>query len=110
MTGVDVSAHDPALHKRILTNACLVLAGPDPKWIQDDPQGLQVLTELKALYDELPPQVQRDIKVSGSHAVALRCQLLTMSVAHSARMPSLRHAAYRSWSCPWPARMTMPPW
>ena len=43
--------------------ACLVLAGPDPRAIADDPEGLEVLQELKEFFDSLPREVQRDIKL-----------------------------------------------
>ncbi|GIX50383.1 MAG: hypothetical protein KatS3mg132_577 [Limisphaera sp.] len=41
----------------------LVLAGPDPDSIQDDPEGVEVLQELCARYRELPPECQRDIVI-----------------------------------------------
>jgi len=41
--------------------ARLVLAGPDPASIQDDPEGLEVLEEMKATYASFDPDVQRDI-------------------------------------------------
>jgi glycosyltransferase involved in cell wall biosynthesis len=55
--------HDPARHRKMLDNALLVLAGPDPKFVVDDPEGLEVLLELRALYDALPPAISRDIKL-----------------------------------------------
>lgn len=39
----------------------LVLAGPDPASIQDDPEGQQVLEELRQLYMDLLPGLQRDV-------------------------------------------------
>ena len=39
----------------------LVLAGPDPASIQDDPEGREVLDDLRRLYTALPPATQRDI-------------------------------------------------
>jgi trehalose synthase len=39
----------------------LVLAGPDPASIQDDPEGQGVLESLSAIYRGLPPEIQRDV-------------------------------------------------
>jgi trehalose synthase len=39
----------------------LVLAGPDPTSIQDDPEGKGVLESLSDIYLGLPPEVQRDV-------------------------------------------------
>jgi trehalose synthase len=39
----------------------LVLAGPDPASIQDDPEGQEVLESLSAIYLGLPPEIQRDV-------------------------------------------------
>jgi trehalose synthase len=39
----------------------LVLAGPDPASVQDDPEGQGVLEELSAEYRALPPEIQRDV-------------------------------------------------
>ncbi|HSM15646.1 MAG TPA: glycosyltransferase [Gemmatimonadales bacterium] len=41
----------------------LVLAGPDPASIQDDPEGRDVLESLRALYAGLPPAIQDDIAI-----------------------------------------------
>jgi trehalose synthase len=49
------------LVRRRLELARLVMAGPEPEAIQDDPDGLEVLRELSAAYRVLPPSVQRDI-------------------------------------------------
>ena len=39
----------------------LVLAGPDPQSIKDDPEGQEVLEELRQYYCRLPSECQRDI-------------------------------------------------
>ncbi len=39
----------------------LVLAGPDPNSIQDDPEGCEVLNELCAAFNCLEPEIQRDV-------------------------------------------------
>ncbi len=41
----------------------LVLAGPDPASIQDDPEGRNVLDSLTALYAELDPEIQEDVAI-----------------------------------------------
>ena len=48
-------------HRRSVELARLVLAGPDPSSVQDDPEGAGVLEELSAAYRELPPQLQQDV-------------------------------------------------
>jgi trehalose synthase len=51
------------LHRRRLDLARLVLAGPDPASIQDDPEGLEVFQEICATWRELDPDVQRDVAI-----------------------------------------------
>jgi trehalose synthase len=41
----------------------LVLAGPDPAAIQDDPEAREVLDELRAAYRALPPAIRDDIAI-----------------------------------------------
>lgn len=41
----------------------LVLAGPDPAFVSDDPEGKEVLEELIQLYKEIEPRLQRDIAI-----------------------------------------------
>jgi trehalose synthase len=55
-------AHD-VRHRRRLELARLVLAGPDPSSIQDDPEGLVVLKSLRNRYMELEPDVREDVAV-----------------------------------------------
>ena len=50
-----------ALHRRRLKLARLVLAGPDPAGVADDPEAINVIEELRGSYAEMPPAVQRDI-------------------------------------------------
>jgi trehalose synthase len=47
--------------RRRLSLARLVLAGPDPSSIQDDPEGQEVLQELHDTYLALPPEMQDDV-------------------------------------------------
>ncbi len=51
---------DPT-HRRRMEILRLVLAGPDPASIQDDPEGQEVLKELIDDYLSFEPEVQRDI-------------------------------------------------
>ena len=60
---LSVVPHDADRHARILRNAELVLAGPDPSSVSDDPEGLEVLEELKRLHDSLPPSIASSIHI-----------------------------------------------
>ncbi len=53
-------ARDPR-HRRRLEIVRLVLAGPDPAGVQDDPEAHAVLDELAARYRRLPPALADDI-------------------------------------------------
>ena len=55
--------HDSQRHAKVLRSAVLVLAGPDPASIADDPEGREVLAELKRAHDALPAELRRDIKI-----------------------------------------------
>lgn len=48
-------------HRRRLDLLRLVLAGPDPSGVSDDPEGLAVLGELSTRYRALPAPLQRDV-------------------------------------------------
>lgn len=50
-----------ALHRRSLELSRLVLAGPDPMAIQDDPEAREVLEELRGVYLSLPEPVREEI-------------------------------------------------
>ncbi|MFZ0612814.1 MAG: glycosyltransferase [Desulfobacterales bacterium] len=50
-----------ARHKRRLELVRLVFAGPDPDFVKDDPEGREVLEELKRYYCALSPALQQDI-------------------------------------------------
>ena len=47
--------------RRRIKTLRLVLAGPDPDFIQDDPEGCEVLDELCVAYTRLKPEIQRDV-------------------------------------------------
>jgi len=48
-------------HRRRIQLVRLVLAGPDPASIQDDPEGREVLADLCDFYGSLASEIQRDI-------------------------------------------------
>lgn len=50
-------------YHKTLRLARLVLAGPDPDSIQDDPEGQEVLKEICQAYLNLPPAFQKDIAI-----------------------------------------------
>jgi trehalose synthase len=50
-------------HRRCLEIVRLVLAGPDPALIQDDPEGQEVLQELVDMYKTLAPEYQESIAI-----------------------------------------------
>ena len=51
------------LYRRYLEQVRLVLGGPDPAYIQDDPEGVEVFEELKEFYKKLPFNLQKDIAI-----------------------------------------------
>lgn len=50
-------------HARRLDLVRLVLAGPDPSSIQDDPEAHEVLRSLLATYRSLPKEIRRDVAI-----------------------------------------------
>jgi trehalose synthase len=48
-------------HRRMLERARLLLAGPEPAAVKDDPEAVEVLSELCSLYQRLSPDMQREI-------------------------------------------------
>ena len=59
----DADGDVDARTKRRMEIVRLVLAGPDPASIQDDPEGTEVLQELVDRYKALPADVQKDVVV-----------------------------------------------
>jgi len=53
-------AEEP-IHRRRLKLARLVLAGPDPTSVADDPEGREVLDQLAEAYLQLDPAIQDDV-------------------------------------------------
>jgi hypothetical protein len=106
---LSVRPHDRQRHKKMINACVLVLAGPDPGGVSDDPEALEVLEELKRLHDELPRDIACDIKIvelpmgntlgaqAQEPAAAPRCAALR----HAApRCATLRHAAPRRAASP----------
>jgi len=59
----DGDAHPDAVHRRRIKLARLVLAGPDPSSVTDDPEGRGVLDALAAAYRRLDRSLQPDVAV-----------------------------------------------
>lgn len=51
----------PAIDRRRLAQARLIMAGPDPVSVADDPEGLEVIEELRAAYVALDDEFKHDI-------------------------------------------------
>ena len=72
------------LHHRRLDLVRLVLAGPDPDVIQDDPEGREVLAELGAAYAALHPAVQDDIALVALPMESRDANALMVNALHRA--------------------------
>jgi trehalose synthase len=59
---IEDASRDP-LQRRRLQLLRLVLAGPDPSSVQDDPEGSRVLEELRAEYLTLPSHLRSDVAI-----------------------------------------------
>jgi len=51
------------IHRKRIQKVRLILAGPDPEFVTDDPQGKEVLDELKEVYKKLERDIQKDIAI-----------------------------------------------
>ncbi len=71
-------------HRRRLELVRLVLAGPDPSSVEDDPEGREVLDELIEVYRGLRPDVQRDVAI------------LSLPMEHRARNALMVNAIQRA--------------
>lgn len=60
-TGDDFAETDE--HRRRLRIVRLVLAGPDPGSVADDPEAIDVLESIVSRYEALPPDIQQDVAV-----------------------------------------------
>ena len=54
---------DDPVHRRRREIVRLVLAGPEPEAVADDPEGQEVLAELVAAYRDLPRALQQDVAI-----------------------------------------------
>jgi trehalose synthase len=68
----DHAAHPDPLHRRRIALARLVLAGPDPASVTDDPEGQAVLDALTATYHRLDPALQEDVALIALPMVSTR--------------------------------------
>jgi len=60
--GINGGKGDPNnRRKRRIEILRLIMVGPDPLSIQDDPEGCEVLNELCASYTRLEPEIQKDV-------------------------------------------------
>lgn len=73
-----------SLTRRRLDIARLVLAGPDPASIQDDPEATEVFEELKAAYLDLEPSIQDDIAIVALPMVSLEENALMVNALQRA--------------------------
>lgn len=49
--------------RRRLVQSRLILAGPEPESVSDDPEGQEVFNEICSLWHDLPPEIQRDVAI-----------------------------------------------
>jgi len=54
---------DTDRHRMRLSLSRLVLAGPDPDSVSDDPEGQEVFQDICSQWQELPTEIQRDIAI-----------------------------------------------
>ncbi len=54
---------ESATHARMIDSVRLVLIGPDPASVQDDPEGKATFDALSRVWLDLPPELQRDVAV-----------------------------------------------
>lgn len=73
-----------AVERRRLDLVRIVLAGPDPESIQDDPEATEVFEELKAEYEGLEPAIQDDIAIVALPMESLRENALMVNALQRA--------------------------
>jgi trehalose synthase len=66
--------------RRTLELVRLVLAGPDPASIQDDPEAVQVFEQIREAYRSLEPELQRDIALLSLPMASLKENALMVNV------------------------------
>ncbi len=65
--------------RRLLAQARLVLAGPDPESIRDDPEATEVFTELRRAYGTLEPELRADIALLALPMASLKQNALIVN-------------------------------
>ncbi len=71
--------HDGDRQRHRLDLVRLVLAGPEPAAVQDDPEAKEVLDELCAAYTGLPPELQQDIALLSLPMKSLKVNALMVN-------------------------------
>ncbi len=71
--------HDGERARHRLGIVRLVLAGPEPAAVQDDPEAKEVLEELCAAYTVLPPELQQDIALLSLPMASLKVNALMVN-------------------------------
>jgi trehalose synthase len=69
-------------HRRRLGLVRLVLAGPDPDSIRDDPEALDVFYEICGMWHDLDPDLQRDVAVLSLPMASRRVNALMVNALH----------------------------
>ncbi len=72
---------DPA-YRRVLEQVVLLLAGPEPAAVQDDPEAVEVMAELSRIYRGLSPELQRDVALLSLPMGDFRENALTVNALH----------------------------
>jgi trehalose synthase len=75
-------AHD-VRHRRRLELVRLILAGPDPSSIHDDPEGLVVLNSLRSQYVKLEPDVREDVALLALPMASRKANALMVNALQS---------------------------
>jgi trehalose synthase len=70
------------LQRRTLELARMVLAGPDPESVPDDPEAHETLEEIGTAYRELPSEVQDDVAVITLPMSSTKENALTVNALH----------------------------
>jgi len=76
------SARHGERERRTLAQARLVLAGPDPDSIRDDPEATEVFAELCRVYSALEPAVAADVALIALPMTSLKDNALIVNALH----------------------------
>jgi trehalose synthase len=80
--GLPGDLDDDELPQRILGLTRLVLAGPDPESIQDDPEAQEVLDEICDAYVKLPAELQDDVAIISIPMTSAKENALIVNALH----------------------------